>query len=305
MPDIKDIHTDAVLTNISIAFTNPGFIGDLIMPRVKVKKESNFFYKYGQEKFRIPDTLRAVKTSYKRVDWTVTTDTYQCHEYGLEELIDDRERDNADDPLNLDIDTTEYITDLIMLDREKRIADLLTTAANFTNGVTLTDTARWNDYTNSDPIADVETGKNTISAAIGIKPNAMVIPEEVYIQLKHHPQMLDRIKYSQKGIMNVDLLKAIFEIENIFIAASLYDINAEGQSVSLSRVWGKHVLLAFIQPRPGLKKISLGYSFHTRARQTETYREEPKKSDVIRVSEIIDEKLIAELCGYLIRTAVA
>jgi hypothetical protein len=305
MPDIKDIHVDAVLTSISIAYVNAGFVADLVMPRVKVKKESNLFYKYGREKFRIPETLRAVKTEYKRVDWTVTTDTYQCHEYGLEEPIDDRERDNADDPLDLDIDTTEYVSDLVMLDREKRVADLLTTAANFTNTDTLAGVEQWSDYTNSDPIDDVEVAKNAINAAIGLDPNVMVMSREVYLKLKHHPQILERIKYSQKGIISVDLLKAIFEIENIWIAFSLYDTALEGQTPSLSRIWGKHVLLAYITPRPGIKKMSLGYSFNTRKRQTENYREEKIKSDVIRVSEVIDEKLVMETAGYLYRSVVA
>ncbi len=305
MPNLKDFHLDAVLTNISIAFKNPGFVGNMIMPKIKVKKESDVYYKYGQEKFSIPQALRAIRTKYKRIDWTVTTDSYRCHEYGLEDAIDDREKENADNPLNLDIDTTEVLTDMITLGREKRIADLLTTAANFTNKTTLTGTDQWSDYTNSDPIDDVETAKQAINAAIGINANSMVLPRQVYDKLKHHPQILDRIKYSQKGIINADLLSSVFEIPNIFIAESLYNTANEGQTVSLSRVWGKHVLLAYVTPRPGLRQISLGYSFNTKDRQTFKYREDGISSDVIRVKEIIDEKLVAELAGYLIRSAVA
>lgn len=305
MPDIRDIHQDSVLTSISVAYKNTGFVGDLIMPKVKVKKESDTYYIYGREKFKIQDTLRAVRSDYKRIDWTVTTDTYRCHEYGLEQLIDDREKDNADDPLDLEIDATETVTDMIMVDREKRIADLLTTAANFTNYTTLSGTDQWDDYTNSDPMDDIETARNAINAATGLMPNAMVIPNEVYIKLRHHPQLLERIKYTQKGVVTVDLLKTLFEIENIWIAYSLYDTATEGQTVSLSRIWGKHVLMAYVTPRPGIRKMSLGYSFFTKNRITEKYREGKKNSDVVRVREIIDEKLVAETAAYLIRSAVS
>ncbi|GAJ23199.1 unnamed protein product, partial [marine sediment metagenome] len=36
-----------------------------------------------------------------------------CKEYALNDLIDDTERDNADKPLNLEVDTTEFLTDIM------------------------------------------------------------------------------------------------------------------------------------------------------------------------------------------------
>jgi hypothetical protein len=116
---------------------------------------------------------------------------------------------------------------------------------------------------------------------------------------------LERIKYSQKGVVTADLLASIFEVDRVIVAESLYNTAKKGQTVSLSRVWGKDCLLAFVSPRPGLKQVSLGFIMQQRAFQTEKYREEKIKSDVIRVSHIVDEKLVAAACGYLIKSAVA
>lgn len=305
MPVIQDIHVDAVLSGVSVAYSQPGFIADAVFPRVKVKKESDKYYKYGYEKFATPETKRAPKTAYKRIDWTPSTDTYQCEEYGLEEPIDDRERDNADDPLSLDVDTTELLTEQIMLARERRVAAIVFSGTYMTTNVTLSGTDQWSDYTNSDPVANITTARATINAAIGRDPNTMVISREVFDKLKDHPQVTERVKYTQLGIVTVQLLAALFEVPTILIGESLYNTAKEGQTASLSRIWGKHCLLAYIEPRPGIKKMSLGYSFASRVRQTEKYRENKIKSDIIRVSEVIDEKLVAAAAGYLIINAVA
>jgi len=305
MPDKRDLHIDAVLTGISIAFKNPGFVADVVFPLVPVKHESDKYYIYGKERFDIPSALRAPKSAYKRVDWSVSTGTYSCEEYGLEEPIDDRERDNADEPLNLDIDTTEFLTDMLLLNREKRVADKLSDTTVLTQNVTLSGTSQWSDYTNSDPIGNVETGKNTINSNAGLNPNLMVMSREVFIKLRHHPQILERVKYSERGVLTIELLQAVFEIDKIVIAESLYNTAKKGQTASLSRVWGKHCILAFVTPRPGIKQVSLGYAFQARAFQTEKYRDDKIKSDVIRVSHIVDERVVSATCGYLIKNAVA
>ena len=98
MPELANVHTDAILSNISQKYSNAAYVGLQLLPVVPVKKESDKYYKYNSkaDRFRIPQTLRAPKTESKTVDWKVTTGTYQCEEHALNDLIDDRERDNAD-----------------------------------------------------------------------------------------------------------------------------------------------------------------------------------------------------------------
>jgi len=64
-------------------------------------------------------------------------------------------------------------------------------------------------------------------------------------------------------------------------------------------VWGANALLAYVNPRPAIKQISLAYMFQSRPRQVEKYRDDSVKSDIIRCSEVTAEKLVADKCGYL------
>lgn len=307
MPELSNVHTDAILTNISVQYRNAKFIGTQLMPIVKVKKETDEYYKYNSKatRFRIPDTLRAAKTESKQIDWEVTTDSYACKEHAMNDLIDDREYANADKPLNLKTDTVEFLTDVILTSQEKRIADQLFSTSVITNNNTLSGTDQWSDYENSDPIDDIETGMQDVHGRIFRNPNTLVLGKAVYDKLKHHPDITDRIKYSMKGIITPELLAELFGVEKVLVGESGYNSAKEGQTASYGYLWGKHALLAYIEPRPGIKKFSLGYTFQARPFGVRVAREEIKHSDWIEVSHVLDEKIVSVDCAYLIADAVA
>jgi hypothetical protein len=77
-------------------------------------------------------------------------------------------------------------------------------------------------------------------------------------------------------------------------------------------VWGKDALLCHVPPRSGLKTVALAYSFlwtsapgSVSGRTVEVWRENRRKSDVIRVQKYYDQKIIAPGAGYLWKNAVA
>jgi len=305
MPEPENVHTDKILTNISIMYRNAAYVGTEIMPIVPVKKKSDIYYIYNSkaDRFRIPKTLRAPKTESRTVDWKVTTDGYVCNEHALNDLIDDDERDNADKPLNLDVDTTEFLTDIVQLSLEMRIKDMLEASLikhDPTSGV-------WNDYTDetaTDPIADIEIGKAAIHAVIFKDPNVLLLGKAVYDKLKHHPKILERIKYSQKGVLTSDLMAELFGIEKVIIGKAGYNAAKEGKAENLSYLWGKNAILAYVEPKPGLKKFSLGYTLQNKKFQTRRARIETKHSDWIEVGDKEVEKIVCAACGYRIEPAI-
>jgi len=304
MPEPENVHKDQVLTNISIMYRNAAYVGIEIMPIVPVKKKSDIYYIYDSkaDRFRIPKTLRAPRSDSRTVDWKVTTDGYVCDEHALNSLIDDIERDNADKPLNLEVDTVEFLTDIVTLGLEMRIKDMLeaTLSANApTNGV-------WSDYTTEtiDPIADIEIGKAAIHAVIFREPNVLLLGKAVYNKLKHHPKILELIKYSQKGVLTSDLMASLFGIEKVIVGEAGYNTAKEGKPESLSYLWGKNAILAYVEPSPGIKKFSLGYTFQSQKFQTRRARIEMKHSDWFEVGDIETEKIVCAACGYRISPAI-
>ena len=304
MPEPENVHKDQVLTNISIMYRNAAYVGIEIMPIVPVKKKSDIYYIYDSkaDRFRIPKTLRAPRSDSRTVDWKVTTDGYVCDEHALNSLIDDIERDNADKPLNLEVDTVEFLTDIVTLGLEMRIKDMIEaslTANAPTNGL-------WSDYTTEtiDPIADIEIAKAAIHAVIFREPNLLLLGKAVYDKLKHHPKILELIKYSQKGVLTTDLLASLFGIEKVIVGEAGYNTAKEGKTAVLNYLWGKNAILAYVEPRPGIKKFSLGYTFQSQKFQTRRARIETKHSDWFEVGDIETEKMVCVACGYRISPAI-
>jgi len=304
MPELENVHKDQILTNISIMYRNAAYVGTEIMPIVPVKKKSDIYYIYDSkaDRFRIPKTLRAPRSESRTVDWKVTTDGYVCDEHALNSLIDDIERDNADKPLNLETDTVEFLTDIVTLGLEMRIKDMIeaTLSANApTNGV-------WSDYTTEtiDPIADIEIAKAAIHAVIFREPNVLLLGKAVYDKLKYHPKIIELIKYSQKGVLTTDLMASIFGIEKVIVGKAGYNTAKEGKTAVLSYLWGKNAILAYVEPRPGIKKFSLGYTFQSQKFQTRRARIELKHSNWFEVGDIETEKIVCAACGYRISPAI-
>jgi hypothetical protein len=234
------------------------------------------------------------------VDWKVTTDGYVCDEHALNDLIDDIERDNADSPLNLEVDTVEFLTDILQLGLEMRIKDILEASLS-ANAPSI----KWDVYTDgSDPIGDIETGKDAIHAVIFREPNVLLLGKAVYDKLKHHPALLDRIKYVQKGVVTPELMASVFEIEKVIVGKAGYNTAKEGKPESLSYLWGKNAILAYVEPKPGVKKFSLGYTFQSQPFQTRRARIEIRHSDWFEVGDIEAEKMVAVACGYRISPAI-
>lgn len=307
MPLSSKVKFDELLTNISIQFqpAMDGYIADEILPAVPVVKESAAYWVYDKSRFDIPDSKRVPRSGYARIDWDVSTDTYLCEQYGLEGEIDDEERKNAAAPLDLDVDTTEIVTDMVLNNREKRVADLVLSTSVITQNTTLAGTSQWSDKNGSDPLADIATGRVTIFNASGYTPTHLAIGNDVLEALKFHPDIKEIIKYTERAIVTKQLLAAVFEVDEVIVGRVLRRTSKMGQADTMTSVWSKDALLYYREGRPSLKRASFGYQMRENDLRVFRYREDKHDTDVIRVTEKQDEKIVSVLLAYLIKAAAA
>jgi len=83
---------------------------------------------------------------------------------------------------------TEALTDLILLRREKRVADLVFSNDSYNSGhkETRSGTDQWSDYTNSEP-------REQILEALDVplqRPNIFVLGNDTWRLLRQHPQIV-------------------------------------------------------------------------------------------------------------------
>jgi hypothetical protein len=318
-PVTSDLHIDVLLTMLSIAYMNEpdAFIADDAFPIVPVNKQSNKIAKYDKEYwFRSEATLRAPGQEPKGGGYTVnTSDTYFCDNYAFKDDIPDELRENYDQPFDPDNDSVLLVTEKMKLIRETKFAtDFFTTGiwtptgsdTNFAS----TATTQWSDYANSDPIGDVETGREAIYAGTGKDPNKLLIGRAVWAKLKHHPDLIERIKYTQKAILTVDLVASLLEIPRLMIGKAIYNSTDEGAATqTYTYVFGKHALLFYTPDSPGLRVPSAGYTFHWSKFGGISYirrlRDEKGQYDRIEGHTFFDQKYLSQDLGYFMQNVVA
>lgn len=312
-----NVHIDQVLTQISVGWPNNGLVGEQLFPAVQVNKQSDKYYIFGREGWLPEDDFRAPgSVANEIVGMQVSTDTYYAQEHALQIAVTDEERENVDSPLAPDRDGTEMVTSKIMLGRERIIQTLATTAANYASGLstTMVGGAQWSTYATSDPIGVMRTGKAAVHAKIFMEPNVAVIPYQVMTVLEDHPDFLERIKYSERAIFSPELLASVLGFQRVIVPGVGLNTAALGQPSTLSYLWGKDVVMAWVPDRPGLKIPAFGYEFVWGRQMVDRWREDPRKSDIIRVSRRYDHKLVAlgegadagkAIAGYVIKAAVA
>lgn len=320
MPTVQKVHIDRLLTNISIGYSNEQYIADKIFKPVTVNKQSDKYYVHGMEKFRTHDDFRAPGTEANEINWTLSNDQFYTEGHALRHAIADEEKQNADEIFDLETEGTELVSEGILLNREIEAANQVLNPSNYhadlqINMGAVGQPAKWSDYTNSNPVLDVHKAKEGMHKKSGIRPNTLIMSEQVMNVLKMHPRLLDIIKYVQKGIVTEDLMKTAFGVDNIVVGSALKSsvmnpgqANAQGFD-SLDYIWGNAVVLAYIAPKPGRKTVSLGYEFQWNkdgagAVQVRKWYEVGRRATVVEAERWYAIKMISNVAGFMFNNAV-
>jgi hypothetical protein len=318
------VHIDRVLTNISIAYPQGGLIGNVLMPSVPVLKQSDLYYVFGREGWLPEDDYRAPGTEATEIPGlSVSTQPYYAKEHALQLAVTDEERENADPPLAPDRDGTEMLTSKVMISREVVIRDLVTNAANYNSSLVLDLTAaptqQWDDYVAtdpSDPIKNFKDARRAVHGFLFTEPNTAIIPYLVMSYLEDHPDIIERIKYSERAILTPEIIAAVFGLQQVVVPGAGYDASGNpGRATNLSYVWGNDVILAWVPPRAGLKIPAFGYEFcwtfgGGAVQAVDRWREERRASDVLRLRRRYDLRMTAldangkQIAGYIMKGVV-
>jgi len=310
-PTASDVHVNAPLTSISIAFLQDQkeFIADQVFPMVPVQKQSDRYYVYDKDAwFRTDAQVRAPSTESAGGGFTVdNTPTYYCAVRAFHKDVDDQIRANADPVINLDRDATEFVTRDLMLRKELDWASKYFTTGVWTGSSTGTDVTPgtlW-DAGGSTPIEDMRAELIATKRNTGFRANIVAMGEEVWNVLQDHPDFLDRIKYTQRAIVTVDLLAAVLGVDKVVIGGAVQNTANEGAADNLQFIFGKNVLLVYAAPRPSLMLPSGGYTFawtglfgaNAAGSRILRFRMEHLKSDRVEGESAYDQKVVAAECG--------
>jgi hypothetical protein len=250
-------HIDIALTTYATGYRNGAFVSDLLFPRVPVTKDTGKYYKFGREAQKLEGSdLRAFGAGAEAVRMALSSDSYVVNSHARKGSIPD-ETAATYEPGSLEQATAGILMDKILLQKEKEAAEICVDSTKITQYTTLTDpAAQWNDPDNSNPLADIITGKQAVRA-IGVDANVMVVGPLVFDALMVHSKVKEAFKYTRPGIIGVPELAAYFNVAQFLIGGAI----VVDEAGTASYPWGKNVFLAYVQPNASMADPSFGKSF--------------------------------------------
>ncbi len=299
---------DPILTTVAQGYRNANFIGSALFPAVPVDQRGGKIVAFGKEDFMIYRTARAPGTNTPRVQFGYSSTPYALEQHALEGQVPFEQMQDARQVPGIDQGqlAVRKVQNIIGLRLEKAQADLATTAANYPTGnkTTLSGTAQWSDYTNSNPSANIETAKEVIRSKIGLRANVVELGAAVFSVLKQHPAILDRIKYTGRDVVTTELLAALWGVDRVVVGDAVYASDAG----VFSDVWGKFVVVAYTDIT-GLMDMGVptfGYSYQLRGYPVveRPYEDRNAKSWIYPVTDEVVPVIAASSAGYLYSAVV-
>lgn len=297
---------DPVLTNMLVGYMQDQdrFVASRVFPSVPLDKQSGTYYSFTKKYFFL-DSLKARTPGgvFARGGYGVDSATATAQLWGLEHPIADEARSNNQMPMALEQAGTQWLAQQSLIRKERAFSvDFMKT------GVWATDdnnsATDWDDFTSGDPVDNVLTARRTISNNTGYDANSMTLGYIVHQALVNHPDIIDRVKYTQSGLLGTieSILAQAFGVANYWVGKASYNSANEGQTFSASAIIDDDCLVSYVTPTPGIMTASAGYTFAWDGGgglgQVGSYRDQSVKSDILQHSEAWDQKAVATDVGY-------
>jgi hypothetical protein len=280
----------------------------MVLPRVPVSSEEFKWTSYNKaDRFNIPDTTIDRKGRLNQVEFGGTELASITADYGLEDVIPQKDIDAAAsvsfDPLG---NATELLTELIMLEREQRVAGIVHAAATYDAALkeVVASADKWTAST-SRPI-------DAITDALEMpfmRPNILVINSASLLALRRNEQVLQSYhgNVSTEGMVPVAYLQDLLEME-ILVGRARYNSANKGQSLTLTELWGGHAALLYKNPSAMPNKgLTFGLTAQFGGRIARSKRDDDiglRGATVQQVGESVKELVLANDTAYFMEGVI-
>lgn len=303
---------DKLLSNVATGLFPKSSICEQILPKLSVKETTGKIGKYGNSHLRIVQSVVGGKGKYRQVDSvTRSTTGYEIEGHGLVDIVTKEDYRNVLAPFKAEEDVTLAVSTILWIEKEKALADQLSSTSVLTQNTTLVGADQWNEHVSSAPLDDITTAHLAVYDGCGEEANTAIMSKRVWEYLSYHPQFLDALGFKENrpgGLTEQELAK-VLKVDKLLIGKMKYNSAKEGQTDVLSDVWGKDFVLAVCPNSPAIGQVSLGYHLGYDGEQPrKVYKQSlfnPPGATEILVEDSYDQLLVNVNAAYLIKNAVA
>lgn len=268
------------LTNLSMAYfqSNDLYVAKTIFPIVPVQLSSGMFYIFDKADLARDNVQR--KPQNGRVAPAVFsnhTDSYACYVDQIIAGIDqisrlNYERTRAPGVADPRVARTRFITEQMLIHQDIQFAENFFKSGVWKNEYTGTDstTPAANEFikfsnSNGDPIVFFDKLSTEMRRTGRRKPNRLGLGENTFNALKHHPAILERIKFggssANPAMVNERVIAELLGIEKVVVFGSTYNKAGMGEEDMDFICDPNAAILAYATNSPAIDEPSAGYIF--------------------------------------------
>jgi hypothetical protein len=259
---------------------------------------------------RIDENRRAPGTSYPEVTNTWSSQQFETLDFGYKTTVDDSLKAYANRFLDLETSTARILDAKAMLAYEVRVQNALYGGGFCANSAAVTYGPA--NLATVDFVGDVQNACER-QRALGTIPNTIVLSYPLWNFIRRAPLFQNYVRGNfptvLPTIIKAEQVASIFEdqgIEKILIGGAYQDTGGEGQLYLGAPIWpnsqffvGKITGGDFLA---GGAMRTIAWSEDGGFKSVEAYRDEDKRSDILRVRQSVIEQVIDQRAGQLINT---
>lgn len=269
------------LTNMALAYYQnaSNYFAKAIFPVCPVSLSSDNYYIFDKEDLLRDNWKR--KPAYGKVDPAPVsehTETYACQVdqmiMGIDQIRQtDLNRRQGPSTMNQKMQRTRTIAEQANIHQDRLFAEKFFKKGIWGNEKSGIDSTSPNSSQfikfsneNSDPVEFIDTEKTSMHQETGRMPNRLALGVNVYNALKHHPAILERVKYGGSTVnpayVTENVLAQLFGVERLVVLNSIMNKAEMGAEGKIGYIGDPNAfLLAYATNAPSIEEPSAGYIF--------------------------------------------
>lgn len=295
----------ATFAQLDLEMNRRGYIGLLIMPLLNVNVSNGVYRRILLRSLLAAagtDSSRGANGGYNESNYEFTDASFVTREYGWKHRVDDAELAfYGDDPMLGEMMATNRCWEVLLNHMEARIIAALVTAT-VTASQTTAAGVTWDTPATAVPIDNIFAACEAVRARTGIYPNTVAMSRTTFRRCRRTAQVKNEIMASGAGSeanqskVTAEKLAELFDVERVVISNAVRNVANVGQNASLASVFpDNQVWVGVTAPQNSdIQTPSAGRLIHWggdgsqdmgegRVGVVETYRDDDKRADMVRV----------------------
>jgi hypothetical protein len=303
------VQTSTFLSTMSVQYANDMYIGEALMPVMPVPNQAGSYPTYDKrDHLNVPDDSISPRGDANEMSDGRGTDTYATVGKALSNMLLVETLRNQQAPLDEMVDLMSLPADGMALRRDIRIADVLTTAANYPTGnkITLSAGNRWSDVAGT-PRQDILAAIGALWQGNGMTKLKAWMSLDVWNVLRIHSDLLGLLGANDRGMVSAKTFCEFFDLDELLVSQTRKDTANRAQAAAYSRVYGNNFGVCRVAPRPGVRNAFFGATLRWDGMTVQQWfdpKTGTKGAYWAKVATHEVQKIVAADTAYLITTPI-